>query len=218
MLAEAFTFDPATHTYRLGDEVLMSVTQALKLAGVIDYSMIPQDVLMKAAHRGTYVHTMIHYWLDGELDLDKVPGGLMGYLDAARRFIDDTNFEPHRVECREYHPLHRYAGTWDLNGLIWKKDPATVDWKTGLLMPGHAFQLAGYNFLRPNPRASRRIAVKLNADGTYRLNEYPSPQHPENTFSRDIEVFLSALNQAKCTIDHSRPRSTTEQTGGILTK
>ncbi len=192
------TFEPLSHTYRVGDEILPSVTQALKIAGIIDYSMIPQHVLQKAAERGTYVHKMIHYWLDGELDLEKVPSGMMGYLDAARRFIDESRFEPHRVECRQYHKLHRYAGTWDLDGTVGGSgDLATADWKTGIILDGHAFQLAAYNLLRPNPRAARRIAVKLNSDGTYRAHEYPSPEHPGNTFTNDVGVFLSALTCAK---------------------
>jgi hypothetical protein len=193
-------FEALTHTYRVGDEILISVTQALKAAGVIDYSMIPQDVLLVAAARGTAVHKMIHYWLDGELDMKTVPGPLMGYLDAARRFIDDTRFEPFRVECRRYHDALRYAGTWDLDGVINGSDEATVDWKTGLIMEGHAIQLAGYNNLRQNPRAARRIAVKLNSDGTYRTHEYPSPEHRDCTFTRDIGIFLSALTCAKWNI------------------
>jgi hypothetical protein len=190
------SFEALTHTYRVDGEILQSVTQALKSAGVIDYSMIPQDVLQKAAARGTYVHKMIQMWFDGELDLARVPEGMMGYLDAARRFLDHTRFEPFRVECRHYHPVMRYAGTWDLDGLCDQKDLATVDWKTGMILPGHAIQLAAYNNLRPNPRVARRLAVKLNNDGSYRVHEYPSPEHRECTFSRDIAIFQSALTCA----------------------
>jgi hypothetical protein len=199
--SEPLVFEPATHRYSVGEEVLVSVTQALKLAGVVDYSMIPQDILRAAAERGTYVHKMIQYWLDGELDLDKVPGGMLGYLDAARRFLDQSRFEAHRVECRDWNPTLRYAGTWDVDGGIGASaDPAIVDWKTGMILDGHAPQLAGYSLLKRNPRSYRRIAVKLNADGTFRAHEFPSPQHPEATFARDTGIFQSALTCAKWNI------------------
>lgn len=190
-------FDAATHTYTAGGEVLISVTQALKSAGVIDYSMIPQDVLQAAARRGTMAHQAIHYYLDGELDESTVQPEILGYVNAAKRFIDESQFTPMRVECRDYHRTHRYAGTFDLDGTLASGDLATVDWKTGMIMPGHAIQLAAYNNLRPNPRVPRRLAVKLNADGTYRVHEFPSPQYPGNTFTHDIGVFLSALTCAK---------------------
>ncbi len=192
-------FDPSTHTYRAGGEVLISVTQALKSAGVIDYSMIPQDVLQLAARRGTLVHRAIHYWLDGDLDESTVSEEHRGYVDAAKRFVEESQFVPMRVECRGFHPTLRYAGTFDLDGLIGGSggDLATVDWKTGMICEGHAIQLSAYNNLRSNPRVARRLAVKLNSDGTYRVHEYPSSQHPENTFSKDIAIFQSALTCAK---------------------
>lgn len=192
-------FDATTHTYRVGDEELVSVTQALKSAGIIDYSMIPQDVLQAASVRGTRAHQAIHYFLDGDLDESTLAPEYRGYLDAAKRFLDETAFTPMRVECRDYHRAHRYAGTFDLDGTLGNGDLARVDWKTGLIVEGHAFQLAAYSFLCPNPRVARRLAVKLNSDGTYRVHEFPSPQYPGNTFSHDIGVFLSALTCAKWT-------------------
>lgn len=190
-------FDSMTHTYTVAGEELISVTQALKVAGVIDYSQIPQDVLIEASRRGTMVHRAIHYWLDGDLDPATVEPAHQGYVEAAKRFIEDTRFEPMHVERRDWHRVHRYAGTFDLDGLLFGRDLATVDWKTGIILPGHAAQLAGYNNFRQYPRTVRRIAVQLRADGNYRAHEYPSAEHPECTYTRDIGIFLSALGQAK---------------------
>jgi hypothetical protein len=159
--------------------------------------MIPQDVLLAAARRGTAVHKAIHYWLDGDLDEATVEPGLIGYLDAAKRFIDESGFEPMQVECRGYHPAHRYGYTFDLDGTLSGGDLAVVDWKSGMVLEGHAFQLAGYTATRANPRIYRRLAVKLNADGTYKVHEYPSPEYPGHTFTHDKDVFLSALTCAK---------------------
>jgi hypothetical protein len=190
-------FDAGTHTYTEGGEVLLSVTTALKMAGIIDYSMIPQDVLQKASRRGTAVHNAIHFYLDGDLDESTVPDVHRGYLDAAKRFLEESQFTPMRVECRNYHQTHRYAGTYDLDGILAGKDLATVDWKTGIVMPGHAFQLAAYNALERNPRERRRLAVQLRADSTYRVHEFPSPEYREHTYTHDISIFLAALQCAR---------------------
>lgn len=191
-----FHFDPTRHIYTLDGVAIPSVTQALKSAGMIDYSMIPQDVLLKASRRGTAVHQAIHYWLDGELDESTVDPEHLGYLNAARRCIDDLRFTVMRVECRHWHPLHRYAGTYDLDGLM-VSDDSLIDWKTGVIMEGHAFQLAGYAMFKPAPRRYRRLAVQLRADGTYRVHEFPSPQWPGHTFAYDQSMFLAALQCAK---------------------
>ncbi len=181
------TFEEPTHTYRWNNDVVISVTQALKSAGILDYSMIPQDVLLAAAARGTYVHKMIHYWLDGDLDMSSVDRH-HGYLMAAQRFIDETRFDVHRVECREYHPLLKYAGTWDLSGLFEGRDRTIVDWKTGVVFPGHGLQLVGYTDLNPEPLSLRRMAVKLNDDGSYKIHEYSVKD-----YTRDRTLFRSAL-------------------------
>ena len=144
----ALEFDESTHTYRVDGVQLISVTTALKTARVIDYSMIPQGVLRSAARRGTLVHRAVHYWLDGDLNEATVDPMIQGYVDAAKRFIDDTRFVPMHVEMRDWHPTHHYAGTYDLDGLMNGQDMATVDWKTGVIMDGHAAQLAAYNNFR----------------------------------------------------------------------
>jgi len=48
-----FEFFEELHEYRVDGVLVPSVTQALKETGMIDYSMIPQDVLQSAAKRGT---------------------------------------------------------------------------------------------------------------------------------------------------------------------
>jgi hypothetical protein len=40
----------------------------------------------------------------------------------------------------------------------------------------------------PNPLSYRRIATKLNSNGTYKVYEYPSSETV-----RDFQVFLAAL-------------------------
>lgn len=183
-------FDAASHTYRLDGEILPSVTQILKAARLIDYSMIPQDVLQRAAARGRAVHQTLEYLDNGFIDPvdDPINPAVAGYVEAARKFYQDAQFEPHLVEFRNYHPGWRYAGTLDRLGSM-AGSQTILDFKTGILLPGHALQLAAYLAMLPEPRRYRRIALKLNEDATYHIEEYAAAD-----YKRDIRIFLSALD------------------------
>lgn len=186
-MAGHLDFDAATHTYRLDGEVIPGVTSVLKSVGLVDYSMIPQDVLQAASHRGTAVHRALE-WLDrGELDRASIDPSLEGYVVAYERFLVESRFVPAHIEHRVFHGIRRYAGTLDRTGLL--EDKMTVlDFKTGLVLPGHALQLAAYTNCLVMPRRFRRIALQLCGDGAYRVHEFPLA-----TMSRDIDLFLAAL-------------------------
>lgn len=185
--AGTLTFDAATHTYYLDGAILPGVTSVLKNARLIDYSFIQQDVLQRAAHRGTAVHLALQYLDEGTLDRASIDPELSGYLDAYERFLEESRFQPAHIEHRVFHGVYRYAGTLDRTGLL--NDTLTIlDFKTGLVLPGHALQLAAYANCLVMPRRFRRIALQLNGDGSYRVHEFPIGQ-----FQHDINLFLSAL-------------------------
>lgn len=63
---EKVFFDPISHTYLMGDKVLIGVTSLMKKHGLSpDYSGIPQAVLNKAAEEGTAVHKEIEDYDNG---------------------------------------------------------------------------------------------------------------------------------------------------------
>ena len=95
---------------------------------------------------------------------------IAGYVAAGIRFHEESRFEIANVEQMVYESTYGYAGTFDLDGLI-GNDLWLVDYKTGLILPGHALQLAAYLNCRRSPRRYRYAVVKLNADGTYRVHE-----------------------------------------------
>lgn len=67
LIQSGVVFDPATHTYRLGDKFLSGITGIIKDMVFPDmYKDIPQDVLMKAADRGHEIHRCIQEYVDGE--------------------------------------------------------------------------------------------------------------------------------------------------------
>lgn len=188
MVEPYLAFDEAKHEYTLMPEnrVLPSVTTVLKEQGLVDYSMIPQEILQAASKRGTAVHRAIEYFLDGDLDDESIDPRISGYVDAARRFLREAGVQVRRRECQVFHACG-YAGTFDVDGLI-GNDPTVIDWKTGIILPGHAIQLAAYANCLDRPRSFRRLAVKLNDDGTYRVHEFP-----KNETMRDVQIFMSAL-------------------------
>lgn len=186
-VAPQLEFEASTHTYRVDGVIVPGVTSVLKTAGIIDYSMIPQDVLRTAAARGTAVHLALQFLDEGTLDRDSISEDLVGYISAYERFCADSGFTCAQIEQRVYHPGCQYAGTLDRTGVI-GGGLAVLDFKTGLVLPGHALQLAAYTYALPMPRRFRRLALKLNGDGTYRVHEFPPFE-----FQRDVDLFLSAL-------------------------
>ncbi len=187
-------FDAKQHRYFLegnqpGDVVeLPSVTTVLKETNMIDMRHIPQDVLDHAGARGTAVHTALHYLDEGDLDESTVDPTIAGYIVAYQKFCRDTGFYMDRVENRLYHPTMLYAGTLDRTGWFNERTRIIVDFKTGIVYPGHALQLAAYAQCLPESRSYRRIALKLNDDGTYKAHEFPM-----GDYLRDSQLFNAAL-------------------------
>ena len=184
-----FTFDPATHTYRLNGERVVGVTEALQRTKLIDYSGIPRDVLDRAAARGTAVHLMLEYYDRGTLDESCVPTELAGYLRAYQSFCEEAHFTPASVEGRRYHAVRRYAGTFDRTGYLDDKLLVLLDFKTGLVQDGHMLQLAGYVQMMPQPRRFRPMALKLSDNCDYRVHEI----QPRQFIGPSAEFFSAVL-------------------------
>jgi len=190
-------FEPVGHTYTLQPEgvELLSVTTALKESGLIDYSMIPQDVLLNAARRGTAVHQALALLDEEALDEETVDDEIRGYIEAYAKFKRESGFVPALIEHRAFCRNCRYAGTLDRTGTIpgngGGDELVVLDFKTGMVLEAHRLQLAAYaNFLE-GPRRFRRIALQLAGDGSYRVHEYPT-----RTYHEDFATFLSALRVA----------------------
>jgi hypothetical protein len=120
--------------------------------------MIPPDVLQAAARRGTAVHFALELLDRGELDRASIDPALEGYVVAYERFLVESRFIPAHIEHRVFHGIHRYAGTLDRTGLL-DETLTVLDFKTGLVLPGHALQLAAYANCLVMPRRFRRIAL-----------------------------------------------------------
>jgi hypothetical protein len=183
------TFDRAQHAYALDGQRLPSVTQVLENVGIIDYSYIPDFAREKYLKRGSNVHLACEFDDQGDLDEAALSDELRPYVEAWRLFRAQTGFHPSLIEHRGYHPQYLYAGTLDRCGsMAGVKADILLDIKTTQAPDWTRYQLAAYAAFFRTPRAFRRMAVALHADGTYRVDEYPSKD-----WAADFNVFLAAL-------------------------
>ena len=182
-LAQDVDFLEATHTYRdPKGNVVPSVTQLIKGAGLIDYSHIRQDVLQHAAWRGKMVHQAISLLNNGE-DLWSeytVPDECVPYVQAYELFRRECDYQQHGA-YNEHRMMAEVdgelvAGTLDNLGMIWGNEVAIIEAKaTAAVHPCWGVQTAGYEALvRATDDAFRRLelkryALQLKPTGKYRL-------------------------------------------------
>lgn len=167
MNALALTFEECAHVYRLAGVVVPSVTQILK--PLTDLSGIPRDVLEAKRDLGSRVHLACQ--LDDEDDLDEasVEDDVAPYLDAWRRFLRESGAVVLENERKVFEPTMRYAGTLD-NVLAYDGAKWAVDKKTSIATPlATGPQTAAYLRALGDPSVTRRAAIRLRPDGTYRF-------------------------------------------------
>ena len=122
---EELTFDEATHTYKLGDREIPSVTTITSILSNLVYGGIDKDILRMAADKGTAVHKAIEeYELFGEYELEPK---WQGYMEQYLKAKEEIGFKVIKTEQR----LHNfdYAGTIDCIGKYNEKT-IIIDWKT----------------------------------------------------------------------------------------
>lgn len=177
------TFDEASHTYAFDGVRVPGVTTILK--PLSNFEGIPMDVLEAKANLGRRVHFACQ--LDDEKDLDEssVEFDVAPYLVAWRKFLAESGAIVVHNEQQVYERTLRYAGTLDnvleLQGLRW-----LVDKKTSIYTPRAAGpQTAAYLRALGDPSVTRRAAVRLRPDGTYRFDPLSG--------SDDWATFLSCL-------------------------
>ena len=205
-LAPRCTFDADSHTYAVDGVPLVSVTQVLTEERFIDFSGVPDRILTAAQGRGTYVHTVLHYYLDGDFDLDDCEPSYRGYVDSALRYLALVNKRPvqtvdgraQSAEFRFWHVERKFAGTVDYVGFDGDGVLSIDDWKTGepsdvaAPLQTAAYELGVRTYLQPLLEPSyigqiKRRAVKLYRDG--------SPGRPEPYDDpRDLNQFFAALS------------------------
>jgi hypothetical protein len=187
---DQFTFDPETHCYRmLGGQVVPSVTQALGAAGLIDFSMVDQEVLERKALLGKLVHQACHFYDENDLP-EELPEEVAERLEGYKKFRAESGYRPERNEVRMIGMVHgiRYGMQFDSVGLL-NGLPTLVDLKTGAQeSPAWGVQLAGYSLGLSKPLhtgAYQRVVAHLKPGGRYKAHTYKDPG--------DAYIFIAAL-------------------------
>lgn len=186
--------------YYVGDTRLVSVTEALRIAGLRSFAHVPPDVLAKASARGTAVHEFLELLDLGLVEPDDAPSEINGYVNAYQAFRSDAMWQPEHIEEAVRSEIHGFAGTLDRTGtlkggplvLLDLKCVASLDDATGLQLAGYEIALREDDAtLARQPLA--RYALQLRHDGTYRLQRYESRQ--------DTHDFLAAVRIARWRLD-----------------
>lgn len=182
-------FDPEKHLYFFGDRPMVSVTQALTEANIIDTRWYTEE----ARIRGTAVHKACELLDRDDLVFDSLHPIIRPYVEAYQQFKIDTGFVPDLIEHQVYNEDYFYAGTLDRDGHI-GKELVLLDLKTGDPEPWAALQLAGYDGCFKRRRT--RMALPLRNTGKYgRPVEYKDPN--------DFKVFLNAVGVAHWKRNHN---------------
>lgn len=203
MVSEDVHFERDTHAYYDGDVRVPSVTQVIKLAGLISYDGVKPDVLENARRRGQHVHTLTADY-DRGLDIDaiyEIPEVCRPYIDAYILFRIESRFEPD-PEWIERPMVASIGGfrigmTPDRLGCCFGL-PTVLEIKvTAAAHPAWGVQTAGYEAGVPRPprhRNYQRLAVQLLPTGKYKLHTFDA--------HTDFTTFYSAYAVAAFKLKH----------------
>jgi hypothetical protein len=190
-------FDAERHVYHVGSRRLASVTECLKIAGLIDASFYTDFGRL----RGHLVHQVIELHDQNDLNEDSVDPQLAPYLKAWQDFKGAANATWSHIEHRMADPALGVAGTMDRLGTV-NGHLAIVDAKSGHPAAWIGPQTAGYallaqaNGLIPSARTVKRYGVFLRSSGDYRLVEYVNRE--------DLGVFTAAATLAQWKLVHGK--------------
>lgn len=185
-----FTFDEKGHIYRLGNDIIPSVTQILSAEGIFDYLGVPEASMEAARLFGSAVHKACELWDKAILDESTLSAPLVPYLNAWKEFIADfgpvVNAEWVEKPICSY--KHRFGTTPDRIWSINNKLTALEIKSTTTMQKGVGIQLAGQAIaIEENlGKVRQRWTVQLKENGSYQLHTYE--------MRADEAVFISCLN------------------------
>lgn len=178
-----------TSRYVVNGERLPSVTEILRLTGIVDFSNVDEQTLMWAGERGRRVHEWCELVDQGAIwtgsGIEEIDQRVESYLEWKQLM----NFKPLLTEHAMASPGLGYAGTLDRVGYIGNA-LAVIDLKCSAhAEPWIGLQLAAYQRLLDDDssglRPHARFALLLHPTGA-KVREFPD-------FYRDLDDFTAAL-------------------------
>lgn len=155
---------------------LPRVTEILKVAGLLDFSHVPDQVMIPAQDFGTAFHLARHFWDMETLDEESLSEPLIPYLEGYKSFKKTFGFtvKPDESERQLVSVKYGFKGTPDLWPIIQGKR-TLIDTKTSTSMyPATEIQTAAYDILLEENgiKVKRRWGLQLKEDGTYKIEPY----------------------------------------------
>lgn len=162
---DGLSFEADTHTYRLLDDVVPSVTQILSDNRLrADYRWVNPDVLERARQIGHAAHAAAHYSDEGTLVESTVAPEVLPFLQAWRAFVEVRQVRMVKLEQLFADTTYRFAGTIDRIAFIdGVERPVILDIKTGD-SSGANYQTAAYGYLAGLPLSTPRFSVQLHPE------------------------------------------------------
>ncbi len=183
------SFDEFTHTYICGKKVLLGLTSLMKKHGLSpDYGNIPADVLMKAAAKGTAVHSLLEDYDNGKTVQDDDEGNLKAYRELGLK-----------VHCSEYLVSDGEIVATFIDKIL--EDCSVCDVKHTATVHKRAVQwqlsVGAYLFEKQNPGKKVKHIYCIHVRGgkakLIELNRIPS---------EEVEALLAAEREGRIYVDH----------------
>jgi|ERR1051325_11029741 hypothetical protein len=184
-IAPTLTLDKELHIYRYGDQLVPSVTEILKGAGLVDDRWFTEQ----GRWRGSVVHLACWYDDQGDLDEQSINEEVMAHVRAWRKFRAETGFTPTSIEEPIFNELMSYAGTPDRVGGLGDGRPCVADLKSGASSKTTRYQTVAYAACLPSPRKYTRMEVRTMANGNYSLKVFPP-----SDYQKDIATWASIVD------------------------
>jgi len=189
------TFDAETHTYRIHDRIVPSVTQVLRevlpMWSASDWHL----------QRGRAVHACAALIAQGRRFTHDPR--IAGQVGAVRRFLRECRPAIIAVEQPVYAITYQYGGTPDLLAIL-EGGQTVIDYKSQLL-PSVPIQCAAYALAYTGKIRLTGwvgVGVELRDDGTYRLSE----RHPLTRYAHEWLALLTAYRvRQRCHINGGPP-------------
>ena len=152
-LPDRVTYDDDAHAYTIDGKPAPSVSAILELIDPDKYAGIAEDVLARAAERGSNSHAMVALDVRDDLDVGALSGHLVENYLAWQAFRDDYGFQCEWSERVVASYRFGFCGTLDLAGIITKhrnKAMRGKRWQVDLKFTAAepdmvGIQTAGYN-------------------------------------------------------------------------
>jgi hypothetical protein len=181
------TFNEEYHQYKIDGKPIKSVSHFLKPISMQVYETIDEDILRKAAERGTSIHFSIE--LFNTFGVNEIHPDYLPYLEAYKKWAEKYLPIVQASEFRVYHPLYWYAGTADLICEIFGK-MYVIDLKTTADLKGYlvSLQLAAY------AEALKQHGIKIEAAAVLHIKKDGNFTFKEYNINENFNVFLQCLN------------------------